>query len=151
MQPQGFGLLHQPWRASASRDLLARRYLDERERAAMRQAGPRNQTAFLLERIAAKDCVRQHLWDAGQGPIFPIEIEIEQEAPGVLRARGPRSVDLRVAVAQHETGVAVARVAVGRAVDIAIERLDGEVRRGNTSAARTEVEVDGYLVGWTCQ
>jgi hypothetical protein len=161
MRPEGFGWLEQPWRASASRDLLARRYLNERERAAHREAGPRQQTDWLLERIAIKDCVRRHLWDRGHGPIFPIEVEVEQEG-GAWRVRAPGEAPLHVAVAHDGAGVAVARVSSAGPVGIHVVRAAadeaGEQRRevtrilhGGPDGRHVDfAEVGEHLVGWTC-
>jgi phosphopantetheinyl transferase len=109
-----------PWRSTASRDLLARRYLDERERAAHAELGPRAKSDWLLGRIALKDAIRRHLWDRGHGPIFPAEIEIENDAQGKPLAHGPFA-DLEISVA-HKNGIAVARVS-DRPVGIDVEQV----------------------------
>ncbi len=79
MRPEGYGLLRPPWRNAASRDLMARRYLTEKERRDQQKVGPRGKAEWLLGRIAIKDCVRRLLWDRGHGPLFPAEIEIDAE------------------------------------------------------------------------
>jgi acyl transferase domain-containing protein len=162
VRPEGFAVLAQPWRASASRELLARRYLGRAERAAFAAVDPRTQSGWLLERIAIKDCVRQHLWDRGQGPLFPIEIEIS-EGPGGPRVRGPFSSDLRVSAA-HAGEVAVACVAEGAPAAIAVARGgasdEGAAAHRAVSAARAKLppdvqatietaRVDDLVVGWT--
>lgn len=109
-----------PWRSTASRDLLGRRYLDERERAAHAELGPRAKSDWLLGRIALKDAIRRHLWDRGHGPIFPAEIEIENDERGKPIAHGPFA-DLEISVA-HKNGIAVARVS-DRPVGIDVEQV----------------------------
>lgn len=121
-RPEGFALLTQPWRASASRDLLARRYLSQREREEHRAAGPRRQASFLMGRIAIKDAVRMHLWERGHGPLFPIEIEVHADEHGAPRVRGPFETSTHVSVA-HKENLAVARVSEGKPVGIDLERI----------------------------
>jgi hypothetical protein len=111
---EGFVLLRQPWRAAASRDLLSRRYFGLAERTAQKAVLPRDLTPWMMARIAAKDCARQHLWERGAPPLFPIEIEAVDEGDGCFRTRGG-GAELRVLVAQHASGVAVARVLPGGA------------------------------------
>ncbi len=123
MRPEGFGVLRQPWRGAASRDLLARRYLTERERQDQQKVGPRGKGEWLLARMAIKDCVRRHLWDRGHGPLFPAEIEIETEPSGRPVVRGPFTEKLHVSAA-HKQGLVVARIAEGRACGIDLEHIE---------------------------
>jgi acyl transferase domain-containing protein/phosphopantetheinyl transferase len=118
---EAFTSVTPPWRSTASRDLLARRYLDERERAVHAELGPRAKSDWLLGRIALKDAIRRHLWDHGHGPIFPAEIEIENDASGKPIARGPFT-DLEVTVA-HKNGIAVARVSDRGPAGIDVEQV----------------------------
>ena len=67
----GYWVVHEPWRSSASRDLLARRYLGEEERAEYFSLTPKAQRDWILGRIAVKDAVRDHLWQRGAGPDLP--------------------------------------------------------------------------------
>ncbi|MEJ7731313.1 MAG: polyketide synthase dehydratase domain-containing protein [Polyangiaceae bacterium] len=141
---EGFVLLRQPWRAAASRDLLSRRYLGAGGRAALKGVLPRDQAPWLMARIAAKDCARHHLWERGAPPIFPIEVEA---VDGATAASGrAAAAELRVLVAHHPSGVAVARVLDGgvrhagapdtHPVALGIEPLqDGEA----TATARARV------------
>jgi acyl transferase domain-containing protein len=96
---EGRGLVKQPWKGAASRDLLARRYLSEREREAHARVDLRRQGEWLLGRMAVKDCARRLLWDRGHGPIFPVEIEVETDAEGQLVLRGPLAGKLQARVA----------------------------------------------------
>jgi acyl transferase domain-containing protein/phosphopantetheinyl transferase (holo-ACP synthase) len=119
----GLAVLPQPWTSAASRDLLARRYLDERERAEYDAAPPRRKSPWLLGRMALKDAARAWLWERGHGPIFPIEIEVESDAEGRPRVRVPGDADLRASIA-HKEGLAVARVAEGHDVGVDVERIE---------------------------
>jgi hypothetical protein len=64
------------WSDSASRWLMAGRYLGARERATYESLNPRDQRTWLLGRIAAKDAVRHRLWARGHGPLFPVEVPL---------------------------------------------------------------------------
>ena len=123
MRPEGFGVLRQPWRAAASRDLLARRYLTEAERKDQQKVGPRGRGEWLLGRMALKDCVRHLLWQRGHGPLFPAEIEIDAEPAGRPVVRGPFQDRLHVSAA-HKHGLVVARVTEDRECGIDLERIE---------------------------
>jgi phosphopantetheinyl transferase (holo-ACP synthase) len=131
------------WRASASRELMMRRYLGERERAAYDQIGPRGRRGWLLGRIAIKDAVRLERWKRAQGPIFPVEIEVSNEPSGKPVIDG----GLHVSVA-HKDDIAVA-IASERPVGIDIERIEprSETFSGiaYTSAERALGEGDEWL------
>ncbi len=106
---EGRALVKQPWRGAASRDLLARRYLSEREREAHARVDLRRQGEWLLGRMALKDCARNLLWERGHGPIFPIEIEVESDAEGRPLLCGPLAAKLQARVVT-KPGFAVAWV-----------------------------------------
>ncbi|HEX5367627.1 MAG TPA: beta-ketoacyl synthase N-terminal-like domain-containing protein [Acidimicrobiales bacterium] len=80
--PGGILVVDERWRDSASRELIARRYLNAGERVAYEALNPRAQRHWLLGRIAAKDAVRRSLWDEGHGPVFPAEITVANEPGG---------------------------------------------------------------------
>jgi acyl transferase domain-containing protein/phosphopantetheinyl transferase (holo-ACP synthase) len=115
----GYVEVTEHWRAAASRELMMRRYLGERERAQFAALPPRRQRGWLLGRIAIKDAVRRHLWDGGAGPMFPVEVEVTHAASGQPLVN---VANLRVSVA-HKEGRAVAIVGEGRAVGIDLERV----------------------------
>lgn len=119
----GYYLCREHWRAPASRELIARRYLDERELADYEQAGSRRKRGWLLGRMAVKDAVRDWLWKRGDGPRFPAEVAVRNDAGGRPMVSGPFTDDLRVSVA-HKSEIAVAMVARGRDVGIDIERIE---------------------------
>jgi hypothetical protein len=72
----GTASVDERWRDSASRELMARRYLTAAERAVYDGLNPRDQRFWLLGRIAAKDAVRHARWSDGAGPLFPAEITL---------------------------------------------------------------------------
>jgi acyl transferase domain-containing protein/phosphopantetheinyl transferase (holo-ACP synthase) len=119
------------WRTVASRELVMRRYLGERERAAHDQVGPRGRRAWLLGRIAIKDAVRRHRWADGAGPLFPVEVEVVADAVGRATVAGQQ-----VSVA-HKDDVAVAIVSagpVGIDVELIAPRTAGFVAVAFTAA-----------------
>ena len=112
-----FVVVTEHWRGAASRELMMRRYLGERERIAHDALGPRGRRGWLLGRIAIKDAVRQHRWTRGAGPIFPVEIEVTNEPSGRPVIDGGEHVsvahkdDIAVAiVADHEVGIDIERI-----------------------------------------
>jgi phosphopantetheinyl transferase len=66
-----------------------RRYCNAAERADYERRTPRAARQWLLGRIAAKDALRQWLWDAGAGPVFPIEVTVSNDASGRPQVAGP--------------------------------------------------------------
>jgi 3-oxoacyl-(acyl-carrier-protein) synthase/malonyl CoA-acyl carrier protein transacylase/phosphopantetheinyl transferase len=105
------------WRTAASRELVMRRFLGARERAAHEQVGIRGRRAWLLGRIAIKDAVRLRRWaTAPDAPIFPVEVEVTSDAQGRATVAGAH-----VSVA-HKDDVAVA-IAAARPVGIDVETI----------------------------
>ena len=88
-QTGGWFLVQDRWPDPASRDLLMRRYLSAAERADYQRRSPRAAQQWLLGRIAVKDAVRQWLWDAGAGPVFPVEVTVGNDASGRPWVAGP--------------------------------------------------------------
>ena len=98
--PKGYVAVEERWSDSASRELMARRYLDSSERAVYEALNPREQRLWLLGRIAAKDAVRHALWSEGHGPLFPIEVPLIDDGEyAVMVGSGPAG-GRRVSVAQ---------------------------------------------------
>jgi acyl transferase domain-containing protein/phosphopantetheinyl transferase (holo-ACP synthase) len=120
-EPRGeYVIAREHWRAAASRELMMRRYLGERERAAHDAIGPRGRRGWLLGRIAIKDAVRMHHWRAGKRPIFPVEIEVGNDASGRPFVSSGESVSIA-----HKDELAVAIVGeAGQAVGIDLERIE---------------------------
>ncbi|GAA1906517.1 type I polyketide synthase [Streptantibioticus ferralitis] len=111
-RPGGWVLLYERWRDLASRDLVMRRHLGSAERARYERLPPRGRRAWLLGRIAVKDAVRRWLWEQGEGPVFPAEIEVLNDPTGrprVSGAHGRTLPGLDVSLA-HRGGAAVAIV-----------------------------------------
>nr|WP_307821824.1 polyketide synthase [Streptomyces coffeae] len=112
-RPGGWVLVHERWPDLASRDLIMRNHLGAAERAAYERHAPRGRRQWLLGRIAAKDAVRQWLWEHGEGPVFPAEIRIQEDERGrpcATGAHGRALPELEVSLAHRaEAGVAVVR------------------------------------------
>ncbi|MEU6218147.1 beta-ketoacyl synthase N-terminal-like domain-containing protein [Streptomyces sp. NPDC047022] len=109
----GWSLVHERWPDLASRELIMRNSLSGAERSEYAAHTPRGRRQWLLGRIAAKDAVRQWLWDHGEGPVFPAEIRILNDPSGVPYARGLHgrtlpSLDLSLAHCA-EAAVAIVR------------------------------------------
>ncbi|MEU8824635.1 beta-ketoacyl synthase N-terminal-like domain-containing protein [Streptomyces sp. NPDC048636] len=113
VRPGGWVLVHERWPDLASRDLIMRNHLGAAERAEYERHAPRGRRQWLLGRIAAKDAVRQWLWEHGEGPVFPAEIRIQEDERGRPCATGVhgRTVpELEVSLAHRdEAGVALVR------------------------------------------
>ncbi|MGH3837866.1 MAG: 4'-phosphopantetheinyl transferase superfamily protein, partial [Pseudonocardiaceae bacterium] len=108
-QPGGWFLVRDRWPDPATRELVMRRYLSAAERAEYQRRTPRAGQQWLLGRIAVKDAVRQWLWDAGAGPVFPIEVTVSNDASGRPRVAGPFAEAPEVSLA-HTGSVAAALV-----------------------------------------
>ncbi|MGH3511021.1 MAG: 4'-phosphopantetheinyl transferase superfamily protein [Pseudonocardiaceae bacterium] len=108
-QPGGWYLLQDPWPDPATRELFMRRYLSAAERAEYQRRNPRAARQWLLGRVAVKDAVRQWLWDAGAGPVFPIEITVSNDISGQPRVAGPFDEPPQVSLA-HTGSLAAALV-----------------------------------------
>jgi acyl transferase domain-containing protein len=144
---EGYVLLRDVYRSAPTRDQLARRFLGEVERAEYERAGPRKQRAWLAGRIAAKDAVRDLLWRAGHGPLFPVEIGIETTEGGGPRVRAPGSRPVRVSIA-HKDDLAVAMASFEGSVGVDIERIEprpagfGELAFTDEEARMIALETD---------
>ncbi|MFF3323634.1 beta-ketoacyl synthase N-terminal-like domain-containing protein [Streptomyces sp. NPDC002889] len=121
-QPGGWCLARRRWTDPASQELVMRRYLGAAERAAYEQRAPRARAAWLLGRIAAKDAVRQLLWDRGAGPLFPVEFTVGNDEAGRPHPEGPLTAGLRMSLA-HKDRLAVAYAHPTHAVGIDIETV----------------------------
>ncbi len=108
------------WRGASSRELMMRRYLCEAERERYEQVGMRRRRGWLLGRMAIKDAVRLHAWQHGASKIFPVEVEVGNEASGRPFVRGSA---LRVSVA-HKDDRAVAIVSLDHEVGIDLEKIE---------------------------
>ncbi|GAA2910495.1 hypothetical protein GCM10020221_02980 [Streptomyces thioluteus] len=87
-QQGGWVLLFDRCHDLASRDLVMRRHLGTAEREDHGRKPPAGRRQWLLGRIAAKDAVRRWLWEHGEGPVFPAEIRVDNDAAGRPRVTG---------------------------------------------------------------
>ncbi|MFC4503387.1 type I polyketide synthase [Streptomyces vulcanius] len=112
-RPGGWSLLHERWPDLASRELIMRNSLGGTERSEYAAHAPRGRRQWLLGRIAAKDAVRQWLWDHGEGPVFPAELRVRNDESGrpyVTGVHGRVLPGLDVSLAHcAEAGVAIVR------------------------------------------
>lgn len=129
-QDGGWVLVHERWPDLASRELIMRNMLADEERTAYETHAPRGRRQWLLGRIAVKDAVRQRLWDAGSGGIFPVEVRVADDPAGhpyVTGGYGRTLPDLHVSCAHRaEAAVAIARTGpCGIDIEEVTERPDG--------------------------
>ena len=87
-RPGGWCVVREQWPDTGSRELIMRRYLCAAERPRYDELTPNTRRAWLLGRIAAKDAVRQRLWELGAGPIYPAEITVDNDDQGRPHATG---------------------------------------------------------------
>ncbi|MFF3541644.1 beta-ketoacyl synthase N-terminal-like domain-containing protein [Streptomyces platensis] len=121
-RPGGWCLARRRWSDPASQELVMRRYLGAAERARYEGCAPRARAPWLLGRIAAKDAVRELLWESGAGPVFPAEIQIGTDGHGRPRPEGPLARGLHLTLA-HKDRLAVALAHRSGPVGIDIERV----------------------------
>ncbi len=122
-QPEGFVLLEDTGWPASTRDFLLRRFLSTTEIDA--KGGPKSvqkDSDWLYGRIVAKDAVRNLLFAAGTASLYPVEIEVENDAAGRPLVRGPFARDIRVSIA-HKPGIAVALAMEGVDPGIDIEAI----------------------------
>nr|WSX48415.1 polyketide synthase dehydratase domain-containing protein [Streptomyces sp. NBC_00974] len=119
-QPAGWCLARCRWTDPASQELVMRRYLGAAERAAYERLTPRARSPWLLGRIAAKDALRQLLWDGGAGPVFPAEVPVGNDPAGRPLAEGPLAGGVRLTIA-HKNRIAVALAHRAHPVGIDVE------------------------------
>ncbi|MEW1775380.1 beta-ketoacyl synthase N-terminal-like domain-containing protein [Streptomyces sp. NPDC086777] len=112
-RPGGWTLLHERWPDLASRELIMRNSLGGAERSEYAAHPPRGRRQWLLGRIAAKDAVRQWLWQHGEGPVFPAELRVHNDElgrPYVVGVHGRTLPALDVSLAHRaEAAVAIVR------------------------------------------
>ncbi|MGW7406631.1 beta-ketoacyl synthase N-terminal-like domain-containing protein [Streptomyces sp. NPDC054833] len=112
-RPGGWSLLHERWPDLASRELIMRNSLGGAERSEYAAQAPRGRRQWLLGRIAAKDAVRQWLWEHGEGPLFPAELRVRNDdlgRPYVTGEHGRALPPLDVSLAHRaEAAVAIVR------------------------------------------
>lgn len=148
-QPGGWFLVQDRWPDPATRELIMRRYLSADERAEYQRRTPRAAQQWLLGRIAVKDAVRQWLWDAGAGPVFPIEITVTNDASGRPRVMGPFTEAPQVSLA-HTGSLGAALVSdpgCAPGVGIDIEQITD---RDDRTVAALLTEAERHLLDDHC-
>jgi len=137
-----FVAVEERWGDSASRELMARRYLGASELATYESLNPRDQRAWLLGRIAAKDAVRHRLWSHGHGPLFPIEVPLVDDGDRAVRVADGPAAGTRVAVAVCPWAAvagmdlpAIALVKGGRNAEAARRRLERDMAASTPQGA----------------
>ncbi|MBW8795009.1 MAG: polyketide synthase dehydratase domain-containing protein [Streptomyces sp.] len=112
-RPGGWTLVHERWPDLASRELIMRNSCGGTERSQYAEHPPRGRRQWLLGRIAAKDAVRQWLWQHGEGPVFPAELRVRNDdlgRPYVVGVHGRTLPALDVSLAHRaEAAVAIVR------------------------------------------
>jgi hypothetical protein len=149
VSPEGWCLARRHWDTVSSRDLVMRLYLCAAERADYERLGPRDQGPWLLGRIAAKDAVRNWLWDHGHGPLFPVELTIRDNADGTPEVTGPFETTLSVSIAHTaELGVALVRRATDRGgiALVPISQADGGPGHREESGGASLLRDDGDVL-----
>lgn len=121
-RPGGWCLARRRWSDPASQELVMRRYLGAGERARYERCATRARAVWLLGRIAAKDAVRELLWESGAGPVFPAEIQVGTDHQGRPCPEGPLAHGLHLSLA-HKDRIAVALAHRSGPVGIDIERV----------------------------
>jgi len=145
-RPDGWVVVPDYWRDIASRELVVRHFLDAERRRVLAGKNPRAARQWLLGRIAAQDAVRRWLWRRGAGPVWGIEVAIDNddagrpfvarlpERPGIP-ADPPPSISIA-----HKTELAVALVDAEGDVGIDLEtvatRSAGALAAGLTVSER---------------
>ncbi|MGW1378753.1 beta-ketoacyl synthase N-terminal-like domain-containing protein [Streptomyces sp. NPDC002446] len=126
-RPGGWTLARRRWPDPASQELVMRRYLGAAERDRYERCAPRTRAAWLLGRIAAKDAVRELLWESGAGPVFPVEVPIGEDVDGRPRAEGPLADGIHLSLA-HRDRIAVALAHRPGPAGIAVETVTDDPR-----------------------
>jgi phosphopantetheinyl transferase len=125
-RPGGWALLYERWRETGSRELFMRNHFGRAERDEYEAVAPRQRRSHLLGRIAVKDAVRHHLFDAGLDTLFPAEVRVgndEAGRPFVVGNHTDAVPPLSVSLAHDaEVAVAIARPA-GVAVGIDVQQI----------------------------
>ncbi|MER5733600.1 beta-ketoacyl synthase N-terminal-like domain-containing protein [Streptomyces sp. NPDC002138] len=124
-QPGGWCAARRRWTDPASQELVMRRYLGAAERAVYERLAPRARAPWLLGRIAAKDALRQLLWDGGAGPVFPVEVPVGNDAHGRPVPGGPLAAGLHLSLA-HKDRLAVALAHPTGPVGIDVETVTAD-------------------------
>lgn len=125
--PPNVALFDDRYEAAVLRDYLVRRYLAEPERAVFDALTPRRKRQWLAGRVAAKDAIRQFVWQhTDHAPVWPQEVCIVNAESGAplaqphLTATVPAGLYLSIAHKDRLAAAIVAETPVG----IDIERIE---------------------------
>ncbi|SHJ30445.1 Acyl transferase domain-containing protein [Actinomyces denticolens] len=165
VQVGGWVACAEPWSNLASRQMTMRNYLGSPERRYYEALPAVRQRHWLLGRIAAKDAVRDLLWQEVAEPIFPAQISVlpgEDGCPEVHGRYGFANAEGVTVSIAHVAGLAVALarrddgVMVGIDVDVCAARSVEQMKLGWSSIERGLVlraqeaypETDWWTVTW---
>lgn len=135
----------EPWSNLSSRQMTMRNYLGSPERKCYESLPVVRQRHWLLGRIAAKDAIRDLLWEEVAQPIFPAQITIlpgKGGGPEVHGRYGFADAEGMVVSIAHVAGLAVALarrddgVAVGIDVDACAPRSEEQLKLGWSAIER---------------
>jgi len=129
-------ILEDIFNTSASQDYYHRRYLNTPERAQYAALSDLRKGSWLAGRIAAKDAVRSWLWEHEKGPVFPVEVGIDNEETGQPVILGQQGNGLHLSIA-HKGSMAVARVGT-EPVGVDIEHIESRTPRFVDNALTAE-------------
>ncbi|ADP79287.1 type I polyketide synthase [Pseudofrankia inefficax] len=141
-RPDGWVVVPDYWRDIASRELVVRHFLDAGRRQVLTGKNPRAAREWLLGRIAASDAVRRWLWARGAGPVWGIEITVDNDASG-------RPVITKVPERPGIPAGPLPNLSIAHKVDLAVALVDSEGDVGidlETVAVRTP---GAYAAGLT--
>jgi phosphopantetheine--protein transferase-like protein len=126
-----------------------RYYLGAAERAEYARRNLRAARQWLLGRIAVKDAVRQWLWDAGAGPMHPVEITVGNDASGRPWVAGPFAEPPEVSLA-HTGSLAAALVGnPGRSSGVGID-IEQIIDRDERTVAAILTDAERRLLDGVC-
>ncbi|RSM90493.1 type I polyketide synthase [Kibdelosporangium aridum] len=145
----GWVLVTEKWADdSATRELMARRYMTAAERVHYESLDLRTRRQWLLRMIAAKDAVRRWLWNRGAGAIFPAELTVTDDGAKV-KVRGAFATP-KVSVAHcadpSKPSAAGCAVAIAGDTDVVIDIKPGDATE--PGAAVVTDHGTSYVVAW---
>jgi phosphopantetheinyl transferase len=132
-RPDGWVVVPDFWRDMASRELIVRHFLDADRRKVLAGKNPRAGKEWLLGRIAAQDAVRRWLWSRGAGPVWGIEVVVDNDPAG-------RPVVTRLPDRPDQPAGPPPNLSIAHKVDLAVALVDAEGDVGidlETVAVRT--------------
>lgn len=144
-QVDGWVVCSEPWSNLSSRQMTMRNYLGSPERKYYESLPVVRQRHWLLGRIAAKDAIRDLLWEEVAQPIFPAQITVvpgKDGSPEVHGRFGFSEAEGVIVSIAHVAGLAVALarrddgVAVGIDIEACAPRSEEQLRLGWSAIER---------------